>query len=482
MLDVAQELAAFPTPLSHYPPMTEQGLATILAGRVAIDPFNAVASGVFLLAILHTFTAPRFSALAHAVQHRHDGVAQRAGRPPRPHVLAELLHFFGEVEVVFGLWAVVLMAAVTAFKGWATATHYVNTSVNYTEPMFVVVVMALASTRPLIGFAEDALRRVASLGGGSPAAWWLAILTVGPLLGSLITEPGAMTICALLLCRQFYDLEPSSRLKYATIGLLFVNVSIGGTLTHFAAPPILMVARPWGWDTAFVFGHFGWRSALAIVISNAVYFAAFRSEFEALRLRPPSPELEQPEEAGQTTISSPIPAWVTAIHLAFLGWTVLNSHYPALFVGGFLFFLGFARATSEYQSRIDLKTPLLVGFFLGGLVIHGGLQGWWIAPVLASLSEEPLFLSATILTAFNDNALITYLSTLVPDFSDAMKVAVVEGAVTGGGMTVIANAPNPAGQAILSRFFGGAVSPLGLAAGALVPTLIAVVVYRLIPH
>src|SRR5690606_37235720 len=129
---------------------------------------------------------------------------------------------------------------------------------------FVVVIMAIASTRPVIHFAESALRRVAGAGGSTPAAWWVAILTIGPVLGSLITEPAAMTICALLLARQFYDLQPSTRLKYATLGVLFVNVSVGGTLTQFAAPPVLMVARPWGWDIPFMMVTFGWR-ALATV-------------------------------------------------------------------------------------------------------------------------------------------------------------------------------------------------------------------------
>jgi hypothetical protein len=168
------------------------------------------------------------------------------------------------------------------------------------------------------------------------------------------------------------------------------------------------------------------------------------------------------------------------VHLLFMAWTVVNAHYPVLFIGGFLFFLGFANATAPFQRRIDLKSPLLVGFFLGGLVIHGGLQGWWIEPVLASLSELPLFFGATVLTAFNDNALITYLSTLVPDLSEALKVAVVGGAVTGGGLTVIANAPNPAGQAILSRFFDGAILPVGLLLGALPATIVAGLAFRLL--
>jgi hypothetical protein len=127
-----------------------------------------------------------------------------------------------------------------------------------------------------------------------------------------------------------------------------------------------------------------------------------------------------------------------------------------------------------------LKPPLLVGFFLGGLVVHGGLQGWWIQPFLGSLTEEPLFFGSALLTAFNDNALITYLATLVPNLSDPLKIAVVQGAVAGGGLTVIANAPNPAGQALLSRYFGGAIAPAGLLLGALLPTAVSIVFFRLI--
>jgi hypothetical protein len=401
------------------------------------------------------------------------------GRPSTPSVAAEFVHFLGEIEVVFGLWVAVLLVATTLYAGWDAAKHYINDQVNYTEPLFVVVIMTLASTRPVIASAELMLGRLAKLGGATPAAWWITILTVGPMLGSLITEPAAMTICAVLLARQFYDLEPSERLKYGTLGLLFVNVSIGGTLTSFAAPPVLMVARPWGWDIPFMLENFGWRAALSIAASTAIYYLLFRRELRDLATHPAVADIDKPEDEAQKTAPLPAPIWITATHLGFLAWTVFTAHYPALFLGGFLFFLGFVRATVVYQSRIELKTPLLVGFFLGGLVIHGGLQGWWIAPVLASLSEEPLFLAASALTAFNDNALITYLATLVPDLSPELKLSVVQGAVVGGGLTVIANAPNPAGQALLSRFFGGSVSPLGLLAGALGPTLLAALIFRL---
>jgi len=478
-------LPPFPASLDTYPPAAASLLDT-LAARAHLEPFNVVATGIFVLAILHTFAAAWFTSLAHRVQDRHAERQRQAGLAPIPSLAAEVLHFLGEVEAVFGLWAIVLFVAILLTFGWSTAAGYFNGTVAYTEPLFVVVIMALASTRPIVGLAENGLRRLVRAGRETPAAWWAIILIVGPLLGSFITEPGAMTICALLLARQFYDLRPSPRLKYATLGLLFVNVSIGGTLTHFAAPPVLMVARPWGWDTPFMLGHFGGRAAAAIVVSVVAYGLIFRRELAALATRPPVPDVDRPEDedeaaGGASARLLPVPTWVTVTHVLFMAWTVVTAHYPALFIGGFLLFLGFVRATAPYQSRVELKAPLMVGFFLAGLVLHGGLQAWWIAPVLASLGETALFATATILTGFNDNALITYLATLVPHLSPGMKTAVMEGAVTGGGLTVIANAPNPAGQAILSRFFDGAVSPLWLFVGALLPTLIAVVAFRVVP-
>jgi hypothetical protein len=471
----------FPLPISAYTEPPGASLADTLLARVEADPFNAVVTAIFLLAVAHTFVAPRFIDIAHRVQARWNAKAAAQGLPATPSVAAELLHFFGEVELVFGLWVVPLLIAITIDRGWSTATHYLNEGVNFEEPLFVIVIMALASTRPIIELAEGVLRRIAALGRSSPAAWWLTILTIAPLLGSFITEPGAMTIAALLLGRQFYDLNPSRRLKYATLGLLFVNISIGGTLTHFAAPPVLMVARPWGWDTAFMLTHFGWRAALATVVSTLVYYILFRRELRALAERPPVPDVapitEEASIHGYGRLK--LPWWVTLVYVGFMVWTVVNAHYPALFLGGFLFFLGFDRATAAYSTLTDFKTPLLVGFFLGGLVIHGGLQGWWIAPVLSHLSETPLFIGSMLLTAFNDNALITYLATLVTGLDPDLKLAVVEGAVTGGGLTIIANAPNPAGQALLGRFFDDAVHPIYLLAGAAIPTLLAAAMFRL---
>lgn len=468
-----------PPTLESYQDSHLTDLLEILSHRIAENPFNLVASLLFACAICHTFLASQFLKIAHKWEHEYQTQKKNRGQEDQDiwhdtHFGAEIMHFLGEVEAIFGLWVLPLIVASLFYFEWTDMVHYISGTVNYTEPMFVVVIMALASTRPVVKLAENSLGIFARLGGNTPAAWWLSILTIAPLLGSFITEPAAMTISALLLSRQFYDLKPSPKFAYGTIGLLFVNVSVGGTLSHFAAPPVLMVAAPWNWDFAFMFTNFGWKATLGIVIANALYFLVFRKEFAKLNPAPLSESQNAQKE------ERPVPAWITAVHLLFMAWTVVNVHYPALFIGGFLFFLGFAQATRQHQSQVELKNPLLVGFFLAGLVTHGGLQGWWIAPVLGSLAEVPLMLGATILTAFNDNAAITYLSTLVPTFTDGMKYAVVAGAVTGGGLTVIANAPNPAGQSILSKHFSEGVSPAGLAIGALVPTMIMGLCFMLI--
>lgn len=460
----------FPLPLSAYEQPADAGVISILKARIQAEPFNLVATIIFVLAILHTFVAGKFRHWAHEAEVAHHKTVRKnptTGEPEEVSFKGQVLHFFGEVEAVFGLWALVLMGALFWSKGWGTVVDYVGHKVNYTEPMFVVVIMALASTRPILRLAETCLRGIASLGQGSIAAWWLSILIVAPILGSFITEPAAMTIAALLLARQFYELKPSAKFAYATLGLLFVNISVGGTLTHFAAPPVLMVAAPWGWDTPFMLTHFGWKAFLGILTATSVYYGIFRKEFAVMQSKRSGGGIKK--SAGN---DRPVPVWITVVQLGFMALTVLTAHYPPLFIGGFLFFIAFSQATAHHQSSLELKSPLLVGFFLAGLVIHGGLQGWWIEPVLKSLGEIPLFISATALTALNDNAAITYLATLVPGFTEELKYAVVAGAVTGGGLTVIANAPNPAGQSILQRFFPEGVSPLGLLMGALMPTVI----------
>lgn len=499
----SQSDISFPTPLAKYTEMEveralELGVATedlgiveILKLRAAADPINWIATLLFFGAIAHTFAAGPFMKMAHKAEYEHE---ERMKENNRKYVSgkapvsfkATLFHFLGEIEAIFGIWVVPLLGIITFVHGWDYSTHYIDTR-NFVEPMFVVIIMAIASSRPVVAFAETALSAVAKIGNRTPAAWWLSILIIAPLLGSFITEPAAMTIAALLLGQQFYRYNPSSVFKYATLGLLFVNISVGGTLTHFAAPPVLMVASKWEWNMPFMLTHFGWRAIIGILIATAVYFFVFRKNFAALKDKADLIAAEATEEKEE-----PAPTWIIAVHLMFLAWTVFTLHHPALFIGGFLVFIAFTIATDHHQYAISLKGPLLVGFFLAGLVTHGGLQGWWIAPVLSMLGEVPLFLGSTLLTAFNDNAAITFLASQVPafdhhfavdaEYAKALQYAVVAGAVTGGGLTVIANAPNPAGQSILSKFFEGGVSPFKLLLGALFPTAVMIVVFMLLPH
>jgi hypothetical protein len=447
--------------------------------RASEAPFLAVATLIFLCAIIHTFFAVPLTKLAHHVQHEHDARIRRAmereGLPAHSSDMvsfkATMLHFLGEVEAIFGIWVIALLGAMFYFYDVGTVEAYM-TSVNFTEPMFVVIIMALASTRPVLNFAEDCLSFFARFGKQTPSAWWLSILIIAPILGSFITEPGAMTIAAMLLAKKFYRLKPSPKFAYATLGLLFVNISVGGVLTNFAAPPVLMVASPEKWDltTAEMFVHFGEKAILAIVASTVLYFVIFRKELQAM-----GKQLADTDGDGKGDLNEghgPVPLWITLVHLAFMGFTVYFAHFPQIFVLGFLFFLAFRTATAHHQHPVNLKGPVLVGFFLAGLVIHGGLQGWWLAPIISSLNELPLFLGSILLTSFNDNAAITFLASQVDGLPASLKYAVLAGAVTGGGLTVIANAPNPAGQALLGKFFGDGVSPGKLAAGAIIPTII----------
>jgi hypothetical protein len=498
----AHDGVTLPTALSDYAELEaaraaelgveKLGLIDSLKVRAAADPINWIATLLFFGAIMHTFAAGPLLKLAHKFEHeqaelaKNDSRLYHQGKDPVS-FKATCLHFLGEIEAIFGIWLIPLVLCITLIHGWDSATNYIDTR-NFTEPLFVVVIMAIAASRPVVAFAENALSLVAGLGKKSPAAWWLSILIIAPLLGSFITEPAAMTIAALLLGHQFYCYNPTPTFKYATLGLLFVNISVGGTLTHFAAPPVLMVASKWDWNMPFMFTHFGWRAIIGILVATSIYYFVFRKHFAELNEKATAAAADPHAQKEE-----PAPGWVIGVHLAFLAWTVFTLHHPALFVGGFLVFIAFTIATDHHQYEISLKSPVLVGFFLAGLVTHGGLQGWWIAPVLSALGEVPLFIGATVLTAFNDNAAITFLASQVPAFDQlsapdldralALQYAVVAGAVTGGGLTVIANAPNPAGQSILSKYFpDGSVSPLKLVLGALFPTLIMAVMFMVLPH
>jgi hypothetical protein len=410
-----------------------------------------IGAALFGLAVLHTFSTKFFEHLAHT-NPEHAGI----------------WHLLGEVEVVFGFWAMVLMVFMLAMQGQSAAIGYLD-SRNFNEPLFVFAIMVVAGTRPILQLVENLVKGLAGLLPVSlPLSTYFVTLTLVPLMGSLITEPAAMTLAALILRDTLFSQQISSKLKYTTIGVLFVNVSIGGTLTHFAAPPVLMVAAKWNWDLWFMVSHIGWKAAVAVLINAAGALLLFRREIAGLAGTP-------------SNGNKLVPMSVVTVHVAFLALIVLFSHHTPVFIGLLLFFMGYATAYQRYQNPLILREALMVAFFLAGLVVLGGMQQWWLQRALTGMDSNTVYVGATLLTAITDNAALTYLGSLVEGLSEDFKLALVMGAVTGGGLTVIANAPNPAGMSILrSKFDEGAVHPLGLLLAAIPPTLVAIIAFRLL--
>jgi hypothetical protein len=415
-----------------------------------IGPLEITGAALFALAVLHTFSTRYFEHLAHT-RTAHAGV----------------WHLLGEVEAVFGFWAIVLVLFMALAYGWGASSEYLE-GLHFTEPMFVFVIMVIAASRPVMQLAGDSVAAVSRIvpAAAGTAGYFLSLSLV-PLLGSLITEPAAMTLAALMLRERIFAQGASSRLKYATLGVLFVNVSVGGTLTHFAAPPVLMVAAKWEWTTAFMLSMFGAKAALAVLVNSLAVTFIFRRELAQRAI-------------GRANLAAPrVPALFVLLNLLVLAAVVFANRHPEAFMGLFLLFLGLAEAYRRHHDRLLLREGLMVAFFLAGLVVLGGQQRWWLQDVLSRLDESTLFYGATALTAITDNAALTYLGSLVEGVSDDYKYALVAGAVAGGGLTVIANAPNPAGFAILKDHFADqSINAFGLLAAALPPTLVAVACFR----
>lgn len=423
-----------------------------------LTTIELISAIIFGLALVHTFAAKTFEVLAH--------------RHPRH---AGLFHLLGEVEVVFGFWAFILVIAMALLSGGAAAIDYAE-SRHYTEPLFVFVVMVVAASRPVLDTVQ---RLLAALAHVTPLRTELALVWFGlalvPLAGSLITEPAAMTLAALMLAPQVFRPGIPEWLKYGALGVLFVNVSIGGTLTAYAAPPVLMVASTWQWDSAFMASQFGWKAAIAVLINATGASFLLRKHLRGIGSGIAS------DPASDTTPDSVAVPWpVAALHLLLLAGIVMLAHHPVLFLGLFLLFLGFVQAYGRYQNPLILKEGLLVGFFLAGLVVLGGMQQWWLQPIVSSLSPVALFFGALGLTAVTDNAALTYLGSLIAGMTDEAKYMLVAGAVAGGGLTVIANAPNPAGVALLRRGFNDeSIGMGGLLLGAALPTMVAAAAFFL---
>ncbi len=412
---------------------------------------NHLGTLFFGLALLHTFCVSFFAKLANKYP---EGSGREA-----------FFHLLSEVEVVFGFWAFIFLATWAALAGFKPVIDY-QQSLTMTEPLFIFCIMILASTRPIVSLARQFILKLSAVIGrlvpfDLVITQFFVLLTVGPLMGSLITEPAAITIVALLLYRMIDKNKLDEKLLYGIIGLLFVNISVGGALTHFAAPPILVVARTWGWTLSDVFLYLGKASIATVLINTSLFTLVMKKRMVQ--------SLVQVEKDNY-----PVPVWVTISHLVFLVGVVATAHYTQVFFGLFLIFIGLTTVTKNYQDGLKFREAFLVGFFLAGLIVFGAFQRWWLEPLIQSLTEKTLYFSAIGLTAVTDNAALTYLGSQVPSMTESSKWALVSGALVGGGLTILANAPNPAGFSILSEKFPDSTLNAGkLFLAALIPTIIA---------
>ena len=421
---------------------------------------ETLGSLLFAGAVLHTFFASKLLRFAKKFKNGSG--------------LGILFHILGEVELVFGIWAAVFLLLLGGNQGPSAVLRYLE-PLHFAEPIFVFCIMVIAASKPVlfmarfgIQFISDSLAKLLKL---KPAlADTFVVLTVGPLFGSLITEPAAMTVTALLLNSMLNRRSPKdSKFFYALLAVLFVNVSIGGALTHFAAPPILMVARTWNWDLSYVLTHFGWKATAAVLLNGLMTTYFFRKEI-----------LEQSHSLAAVGKNPGIPIWILISHLFFLIAVVLTAHEWPKVLLAFVLFLALTYFTKKYQERLRFRESLLVAFFLAGIILFGEVQGWWLSPLITKASEMALYLGACALTAVTDNAALTYLGAQVSGLSASAQYYLVAGAIAGGGLTLIANAPNAAGFSLLEERFSG-LNALRLLRAALIPTLIAILALGYFP-
>lgn len=404
---------------------------------------------LFGIAVFHTLVSPVFENFSQKFSKRS--------------LVRRLFHLWGEPELVFGFWAIVFIVALFGTSGFSEASNFLK-QLRLREPVFVGMILIVAGSKPLIEVFRGFLFWIAQKTDFQrEIAVYFSCLFIGPLLGSLITEPAAMTITALIL-KKYLQPKNSRRFKYQTLATLFVNVSLGGALTPFAAPPIVMVMDPWKIDTSFIFTQIGWKAALAVFL-NACYATWInRSELSKMNV--------------SSDRKSSVPTYVVLGNLMFLVGLVACAESAIGLIFVFLGYLGFYFWSRSFQFDFKIKQGASVAFFLFGLVLLGGLQKSWLEPLLSKLDQGSLFLGVTGLTAIADNALLTYLGSQLTNVTESFKYLLLTAALTGGGLTVIANAPNPVGISILEEnFIPNGVQPFWLLIHAILPTLVCAVIF-----
>ncbi|KRH78642.1 hypothetical protein FERRO_16340 [Ferrovum sp. JA12] len=371
-----------------------------------------------------------------------------------------LLHALTEIEIIFPLWAVILCCIIFFKEGTSSLIDYIE-SLHFTEALFIIAIMTVAGTQPILIVIENFLIGAVKKLPFKPAITIFCItLTVLPLLGSFITEPAAMTVAVLLLKQTIFSKIHSEKLKYAILAILLVNISIGGALTPFAAPPILMVAEAWQWNLSFMFSHFALNILFIVCLNTLVGLGLFFKEIDQIKY-------------SFSLTARAVNPFIVLTHILFIVVIMVFSHSPLIFLGLLVLFIAFTQFFSIHQTPLLLKESALVGLFLASLIVIESKQSGWLSPIISSMKYYQVYVGSALITAVTDNAALTYLGTLLPNPPENFKLALVKGAIAGGGLTLIANAPNPiAGKFLKPYFVHHRILAKELFKSALVPTLI----------
>lgn len=424
--------------------MQQASITSELLLDVSTTPFDLFSALFFFLAIVHALSTRYLAELADKLERKKStkidlGVFPRSFR-------IELVRFLSETEVVFGLWVIPQLIAMTYFYNWNHVLEFLD-GLHFVEPLYVATVLIVILSRPIEEIIEQTFGALSRIDKGSCRIWWWLALTLGPLLGSVLKETSAMLISCAILADRFFTAKPSTRFKYVTFALLLVNVSLGGALTNFGSSSILMVRDTWGWTSSFVFNSFGIPVLLSIFTLNFIVYLFFRKELQKLEL--PISEYES---------GTPCQLWVKLAYVAILAWIIFHGNYPVVFIGTLVLFVGLHQAIFGKKEELKLRPGIMIGFFLAGLIIHGTLQEWWVSPLFRHCSEQGLFPLSVVLSAFNQNALVTYMALHVQAFNDLDKYYIVAGSLLGGGLTLFGNSPNFAAFSILRPFFPRGIS------------------------
>ncbi|ANH78750.1 putative Na+/H+ antiporter [Candidatus Chlamydia sanziniae] len=425
------------------------------------------ATALFFCSIFHTFLTPWLHRLCQSYEHK-KLVVPEFWKHYAP--ISEFYRLVSKVEIVFCLWSVPLFCWFLYTEGYRITLAYFN-SRNYSFAVFVMVILVLLESRPIVYLAERLLSTIAKIGRTSPKSWWWTLMIATPLLSALLKETGAMIIGATLLMRHFYIFSPSRRFAYATMGLLFSNISIGGLTSSMSSRALFIILPSIKWKCSFLLQYFSWKAIIAILVATAVYYLIFRKEFDKF---PEIPNIKH-------LIKDRIPWWIICTHIILVSAILLSRSNPLFMTTILLFYLGFRRFTIFYQEPINIPKVCFVGLFYAGLVIFGDLQEWWVLNLMQGMSDFGYMLTSYGLSIFLDNALVNYLVHNLPVATDCYLYLVITGCMAAGGLTLVSNIPNIIGYLILKPAFRMSSIHFGsLFLAALVPSIIALTIFWLL--